>query len=297
MRDVKGTAGRLLLACGRGVLAILLCVATAAALAVSALQPIVRRELYVSTAAKENVTQALYADALEFLESECLFYDLPFETLSTALTADMVETVLTTRMGGVYDVLRDGGTLPPITPDPEPFKAAIDTFFETLPEDEKPLDDAASATIAKEIADGVALVLGMGIGDKLTGKVSAVFSASSPLMGVMAMEWLLWLVVGILTAISLIPLKSRLYNRAYTTAGALFIGSALTAAPTWLFAGLDFPAQLALGESALREYVKTMLYTIIGRMQTVFTVAFVISGILLIAAVVGIVHCQKEGAV
>ena len=144
----------------------------------------------------------------------------------------------------------------------------------------------AAATIAADFAKGTASVMQLGLTAKMVQTAHPLFAEDSlPRRVVSLYPW--WsLATVVLVAISLLPFKSTLRQRAYGTAGALFIGSALAAVPTWLFVSLDFPSSIALGESALRTYVRETLYAVLDRMQFITTVAFVVGAVLLIASIV-----------
>lgn len=283
-----------LLAVGRFVLAAALCASVVVALRSFSLQTVFEREIYTAAAASESFVSSLHAEALEHLESECLFYDLPYDTMSAALPVDTVKAVAAERMAAVYDSLCTGEELPSVTLDPAPFKAAIDSFFETLPVEERPLDPDASQTIAGELAESTALVMSIGISDKLLATAHPLFADTSSLRRAASMGVWGLLAVIILAAVSLIPFKSTWRQRAYGTASALFIGSAVVAAPMWLFIRLDLPSKIAIGDSALREYVNRVLYTVLDRGNAVATTAFIATAIVLIASVVWIVTEKKQ---
>ncbi len=280
-----------LLTVARLALAAMLCVTLVIALLCSSLRVVFERGTYTNIAETDAVVSALYTEVLELLESECLFYDLPYDTMKTALSEDTVKTVLTAHVDAAYETLQNGEPLPTITLDSYPFKAAIDSFFNTLPVEERPLDPDASATIATELSQSLSHVMSMGIGNKVLQTAHPLFVRVHRFADTSV--WWLFAVI-VLTAVSLIPVKATLRQRAYSTTGALFLGSALIAVPTWLFVGLDFPDKLAIGDSALREFVNTVLYTVIDRMNTLVTAAFIVSLLLLIASIVWVVKVNEN---
>lgn len=286
-----------LLAVGRFLLAALLCVAVVVTLLSFSLHSVFDRGSYINAAESDAFISALYTDVLEHLESECLFYDLPYDTIKTALPAQTVQAVAAARIEMFYNSLQSGNKLPPVELDPAPFKAAIDSFFETLPIEERPLDPDASQTIATELSQSTSLVMSIGISDKIVSTAHPIFADTSPLRRLANSGAWLWIALLLLAAVSMIPFGSAICKRFYSTAGALFIGSALVAAPVWLFTGLDFPSKLAIGDSALREFVSAVLYAVIHRTNTVVTAAFIISAALLITSVVWLVTDKKVNKV
>lgn len=278
-----------LLGVARFLLAALLCVAVVCSLLAVSLQVVFNADIYGKAAETEAFVSALHEEVLEHLEAECLFYDLPYDTVKEAMPVQTVQAVALERMEAVYNALHRGTKLPSLSLDAAPFKAAIDSFFETLSFEERPLDPDASQTIAKELAESTALVMSIGISDKLIKTAHPLFAENSPLRRVANMAVWTVLAVALLAAASLYPFKSTLRQRAYSTASALFIGSAIVAVPMWLFIGHDLPSKIAIGDSALREYVNAVLCTVLDRIGTVTTIAFIVAAVLLIAAIVWLV--------
>ncbi|MBQ9963976.1 MAG: hypothetical protein IJP14_02520 [Clostridia bacterium] len=270
-----------------------LCVSLAAVLLLSGLRVLFDREWYVQTTREPAFVEQLQADIADYLEDECLFYGIPFESVKDVLTEQQIQAAAEKRMASVYDALCSGGEPTAVTVDAAPFTAAIQAYFDTLPAEERPLDTEAAGTIATDFASGVASVMQLGISGKIVATAHPAFAEDSlPRRVLGTVHW--WAVaVLVLTGLSLIPYGSTLHKRAYSTTGALFIGSALAAVPTWLFVRLDFPASIALGESALREYVQLLLYTVLDRLNVITATAFAISAVLLLASVVWTV-CSKK---
>ncbi len=287
---------RVLFTVGRLVLAAIVCVSLAVSLLLWSAGAVFNRELYVSVAADDAFVTALEADVRDHLEDECLFYGIPFEVMDGVVTGEQIRSAAKTRMGSVYDALCSGGEPDAIVLDTAPFQTVIQGYFDSLPTEEQPLDAEAAATIAKDFADGVSAVMQLGVTAKLLKTAHPLFAEDAlPRKILRLFPWSLLMTV-LFALVGLIPVKTTLRQRAYGVSGALFVGSALVAVPTWLFVGLDFPSSIALSESALREYVRLLLYTVLDRMTVITTTAFVISAILLIASVVWIVIEKKEKA-
>ena len=244
-------------------------------------------------AAKGDFRTALYAEVQDHLQSEALFYGIPYEVLQTGITQESLDKAVAARMASVYSRLCEGEQLAPVAVDAAPFEAAIAAYFKTLPVEEQPLDTNAAATIAGEIVDSTALVAASGIAERTLSLTDSVFrkTAWPRRIG----DCTLWAAIGlcVLTVLSLIPIGRSFRSRLQSTAGALFVGTALVAIPVWLFERLDFPSSLVIAESALREYVTTLLYTAIGQVSTLTRGAFILSAALLVIATV-ILALKKE---
>ncbi len=285
---------RVLLTVGRLAIAVIVCVSLAVSLLLWSAGALFDRELYVSVAADDAFIAALEADVRDYLEDECLFYGIPFEVMDGVVTAEHMRSAAKTRMGSVYDALSGGGEPDAVVMEIAPFQTVIQAYFDSLPREEQPLDTAAAATVAKDFADGVSSVMQLGITAKLVKTARPVFAENAlPRKALRVLPFAVLLTV-LFALVGLIPVKTTLRRRAYGVSGALFAGSTLVAVPTWLFVGLDFPASIALVESALREYVCLALYTVLDRMTVIATTAFVISAILLIASIVWLVTDKTE---
>lgn len=286
---------RVLLTVGRLAVAAIVCVSLAVSLLLwSAGALFNHRELYVSVAKDDAFIEALEADVRDHLEDECLFYGIPFEVMDGVVTPAQMRAAAKTRMESAYDALCSGGEPDAIVLDTAPFQAVIQAYFDSLPKEEQPLDTEAAATLAKDFADSVSSVMQLGVTAKLLKTAHPLFAEDALPRKVLRLLPFSVLITVLFALVGLIPVKTTLRQRVYGVSGALFVGSALIAVPTWLFVGLDFPATIALAESALREYVRLLLYAVLDRMTLITTTAFVISAMLLIAAVIWLVIEKKE---
>ena len=275
-----------LLSIGRLLIAVIICVSVAASLLLGSVNVLFDRDLYVSVTADEAFIAALKADVYDYLEDECLFYGIPFEVVDDVVTSEQMHSAAKMRMSSVYDALCDGGEAERVALEALPFQKRIQEYFDTLPIEEQPLDTEAAATIAQEFADGVSAVMQLGITDKLIKTAHPLFAEKALPRKVLRVFPIVLLIAVVFTLVGVIPVKTTLRRRAYSVSGALFVGSALVAVPTWLFVGLDFPATIALADSALRQYVNGVLYTVLDRMTAITTTAFIVSAVLLIASIV-----------
>ncbi len=278
-----------LLSIGRLLIAVIICISVAASLLLGSVNVLFDRDLYVSVTADESFIAALKADVRDYLEDECLFYGIPFEVVDDVVTSEQMHSAAKMRMSSVYDALCDGGEPERVALEALPFQKRIQEYFDTLPIEEQPLDNGAAVTIAQEFADGVSAVMQLGITDKLIKTAHPLFAEKALPRKVLRVFPIVLLIAVVFTLVGVIPVKTTLRRRAYSVSGALFVGSALVAVPTWLFVGLDFPAKLALADSALRQYVNGVLYTVLDRMTAITTTAFIVSAVLLIASIVWLV--------
>ncbi len=276
---------KLLSSVARTVLAVLLVLAALLCLLSLSARQVYQPSRY-SAAANDAFYDALYVAVQDHLQSEALFYGIPYETLQQGVTKQTVRAAVEPSIASVYGTLRGENNTADIALSAEPFRAAIQAYFDGLPVEERPLDPKAAETIAKELVKSTALVAASGIGDR-TLKLAKPFFADSALPKQVADGfWWFVAVLGVLTVVSILPLGRSWRERLQGTAGSLFIGTALAAVPAFLFARLDFPSKLVIGESALREYVCALLYGLIDSVRTITLTAFIVMAVLLVITTV-----------
>ncbi len=72
---------------------------------------------------------ALYSEVQEHLQSEALFYGIPYEVLQPALTAEGLDKAVSARMDSIYPRLSGGEKLAPVAVGAAPFEAAVNADF------------------------------------------------------------------------------------------------------------------------------------------------------------------------
>ncbi len=270
----------------RFLLSLLLVFSVAATLLAFVLRYIFfNRTSYTKAAHAPAVIESVHAALLNSLESECLFYDLPFETIKTAVSKEVVETLVTTQTSAVYDALFDGTPLPKVQWDPTTLAQTIQTFFDTLPEQDRPSDTAAQ-TIADDLINSLSPILNIGLSDKLLKQGHGIVQKLLPLQSFSSLA-VLWLLLSVALALGLWWVTPKgTAQRLQSVFGMTFFGSSVVAVPLWLLCRYDFPSQLVLGESALKQYINGVLYQIIDYSVILSSVVFCVSAVLLIAAVI-----------
>ncbi len=291
----KQTVLRVLLSFGRAVLAVLICLSVAVTLLSFAAEALLHRDTFMAVTRGDNAFfEAVDAAIQENLEAKCLFYDLPFARMKNVVSWDVLQGWMIARMESIYTSLRTGDPPQAVTVDVKIFKDAIDEFFLTLPKDQRPLDANASLTLAKDLAESTQLVIQIGISEQLLQPAQKVFAENGLLNQFTQMRWWLLLFAVLMAAIGLIPVKTTFLQRCYSVTGAVFLGSALIAVPLWLLGNYDLPSKLALGESALREYVRSVMYTATAQMQNIVFTALVIAAVCLVVSIMLLVTIRPR---
>ncbi len=278
----------------RAVLAVLVAVAVLGAVLLAGLHGVVfREELYTGLPDGDGFTDGMTAYILDDLEAECLFYDLPFDVLRTAVTAEQVQSWAREYTAAVYEGLCTGQTVHDFAVSPAVYRPTLDAYFAELPEEERPPDEHATETLAQELADSTSEVLkGALVGTAVEYGYRFVYG-DTPVRR--AAEYYLWAIVGaaLLAAVSLIPVGSDWRRRLYATAGAVFIGAALAAVPLWLFKRYGLTERLVLGDSPLKLYVSGVVDGITTGMTTRAMGVLVAAAVLLVTSVV-LLTLKKE---
>ena len=272
---------------------VLLCLSMALTLAAGSVRIVLHADWFTQAASTDRFVDTLHQETLDFLQDECLFYGLPFDTLKQAVTRETVQTAAACFFPAVYTDWQTGEDTANIAFDATPLKGAIDRYFATLPLEERPLDATASGTISNEIAQGLSLVLRAGIGGMISKVGKAVYSVGA--LPYRVAELSIWPAVFtvILAVVFFLLCQGNRYSRLYHTAGSLFIGTSIIAVPIWLLVWYDLPSKIAVGQSALRVFLEEVLYGAFGRVCLLTTSTFIVTFGALVTATILLVKKQK----
>lgn len=241
---------------------------------------------YMKAAESPAFTESVHTAVYDQLESECLFYELPFDTMKTVIDKEQINRLVKEQLVSVGNSIVHEKPMADIVLDTAPFVKAIDTFFASLPEDERPLDNNAAQTIANDLVKAIEPVLHFGVGNTLLKSAQGIMRKLLPLkqftsLGVVLLLGSIVLAVGV-WFLAVGPFSHRLY----TVAGLLFLGSSVAAVPMWLLRWYDLPSRLVLGQSALKQYINQVIYSLVDHLTIVTSAVVAVSAVLLITTVV-----------
>ena len=222
---------------------------------------------------------------LSGLEDECLFYDLPFDTMKTAVTEELIRSFSKEYTAAVYASLCSGEAIAPFTVDPSVYRPTLDAFFASLPEEKRPLDPLAAQTLSEELAKSTGTVLSSGLINSALGYGHDFVYGNTPLRRFASLVWWLLAAALVLLGISLIP-WGGFKNRVYATAGSVFVGASLAFVPLFMLKQHNLAERLVLGESPLKLYVKGLLDSVVNGITAVALWVFIFAAVFLLAAVV-----------
>lgn len=245
----------------------------------------------------DGFVEGMTAYVLEDLNNECDVYDNGdklFEKLEAVVTKDRVEALSRRYAESVYDSLITGEEPEKIAVDSAVYRSAIDAFFATLPAEERPDEESASLTMAKELADSTAAVLQSGLVDKVLPQAHRYIYGNATVQRLSSLFG--WAVAAtvVLTALNLMWFGSDFRRRAYATAGALFLGSSLVFVPFCLIQQHGIADRLVLGHSPLKLYVDGVVNGLIDGMTAVALWVFIVCGVLLLAAIAALVWPPRD---
>ncbi len=276
------------------LVSILLIACTAMTVLLWGVNRVVFSETVYSNLAKDTAfTEGMRTYLLDDLEAECLFYDLPFDTVKTVVTAEWVNDLSQEYMAIAYDTLHNGSSTREFSVDPTPYRVVLENFFASLPEKERPLDENVAVTLSKELAQSTQQVLAGGMVNTVLDYGYRFVYGNEPLRRVVDRSGWLAVAVLVLAVLSLLPFGSTWRQRAYATAGSLFLGSTLVFVPLWLLQRYGLAARLALGASPLKLYVTGIVDGMINGMTATAGWIFVGTAVLLVAAVIVLVFHKK----
>ncbi len=270
----------------QAAVAVLLTVAVAVTTLTAGLRLYVYNEtVYRNVPNDPAFVQGMTEYVLDGLEDECLFYDLPFDTMKTAVTEDLIRSFSQEYTAAVYASLCSGEEIPPFTVDPSVYRPTLDAFFASLPEEERPMDANAAETLSQELAKSTGTVLSSGLINSVLGYGHDFVYGNTPLRRIAALLWWMLAAALALLGISLIP-WGGFKKRVYATAGSVFVGASLAFVPLWMLKQHGFAERLVLGDSPLKLYVTGLLDGIVNGLTSVALWVFAIAAVLLLAAAV-----------
>ena len=229
--------------------------------------------------------QGMKEYVLSGLEDECLFYDLPFDTMKTAITEDLIRSFSREYTAAVYASLCSGEAIAPFTVDASVYRPTLDAFFASLPEEKRPMDSNAAQTLSEELAKSTGAVLSSGLINSALGYGHDFVYGNTPLRRFASLLW--WLLAATLATLGVsLILWGGFKKRVYATAGSVFVGASLTFVPLFMLKQHNLAERLVLGDSPLKLYVKGLLGGVVNGLTTVALWVFAIAAVVLLAAVV-----------
>ena len=286
---------RVLLPLFRGIAAVLLAVLLAVSVLLFGLDRYVFRDtVYQAIPQEKAFTEGMTAYVEDALQDECLFYDLPFDTIKQAVTEEWIADLSRQYTEAMYASLNSGDSVDVFVVDPAPYRTVLDAFFASLPKEEQPLDPNTAETLSKELAASTQHVLQGGVSDKLIQYGYRFVYGNATVQRVRSYRSWIWLLTAVLVVLCLLPFRSTWRRRLYATAGALFVGSALVFVPLQLLHWHNIPARWVLGDSPLKLYADGIWNgVIVGVTNTALWIG-IVCAVLLLASIVLLVYPMKS---
>ena len=275
------------------LLSLLLVIAVPVTVLLFGLKTIVyNEEIYHRIPESETFIDGVLPFVEESLEAECLFYDIPFDTVRTAITDDWLREISREYTKNVYEALCSGEEVAELVVSPAPYRTVLEAYFASLPENERPLDKNVADTLSKEFAAVTASSLSSGLINRVLNYGHDFVYGDTLLRRLSAYAVPSLLITLLLLAVNLIP-WGGFRKRCYAAAGSLFVGSALTFVPLWLLKRYGLASRLALGDSPLKLYVSGIVDGMTNGFFTLSLIVFLCAAALLVLSVC-LVAFKKE---
>lgn len=278
------------------LLNVLLCLAVLLSFLLTALsftmnQAIGEREDYRRVAQDPAMIDALLDYARVDLETECLFYGLPFDVIDQSLTQKDAKNFSLTYIDAVYDAVFISGTLTFPAVDAALFRDAIATQLA-----EEDVEDAIIDELAAEFAAVTTAAWRLGITQKILNPVHRI--ATNP----WAVRFLnggpvLAGITALLIAAGLALRWRHIRRQTYLLTGTLTAGSILLFIPLWLLDRYGVAEKLVLGDSPLRLFMIRWLNAVTSQLADFAKWVLLVSAVLTLAAVIWMVWPKREDAV
>lgn len=275
------------------LLNVLLCLALLLSFLLTALSFAVRRavgerEDYRRLVEDPAMAEALLDYARVDLETECLFYGLPFDIIDQSLSAEDATAFSLTYIDAVYDAVFVSGTLTFPAVDAAQFHGSIAT---ALAQEE--IEDAVIDDLAAEFAAVTTAAWRLGITQKIL----------TPIHGIVTNKWVVRYLNGgpalagvtaLLFAAGLALRWRRIRRQAYVLTGTLTAGSILLFVPLWLLHRYGVAEKLVLGDSPLRTFMIRWVRFITAQLADFATWVLIASAALTLLAVIWAVWPKRE---
>ena len=271
------------------VLRILLSVLLCPIVLLTLLSAVVRFTVYdpqsYTSFVDDSVAMSLTSFVRDELEAECLFYDLPFEVLDTPLSQQHVKAYAQQYADAMAKALLEGEEFAVPAVDESLYVSSVQAFFDSLPQEERPLDPKAAQTVGKELAAIAQSQMKAGLNDSwlrlahryLSHRFLAMLADGFfVLVAAVAVLWLAAVLV------SLSHWRQSLYGCAFGSA----VGSAFVAIPLFLLFRYGLPERLALMDSPLKLYIDGVLNALIADAIRLTVTVFIVLSVLLLFTVV-----------
>ena len=246
---------------------------------------VANKENYVNAVSASTFSDKMMEYLRDDLEGECLFYDLPFSVLDNALSVEEIARFSREYIDGVYESLLRGKPLEIPEWSADSYMNAIESFFNSLPAEERPLDETAAITVGKEFSERALSLLKAGIQEKFLKLGYGIFS-HPVILWLLEKNFLFLMLTGLAFAAALICNWHEWKRILYAECFALGISAGIAAIPFWLLKRYDFMKRIALMDSPLKLYVATIYNVILQKMVVITTSLFLVITVLFILSIV-----------
>ncbi len=240
---------------------------------------------YIAVAHDPAFSEQMMSYVREDLESECLFYDLPFTVLDEALSLEQIRTFSLEYVAGVYDSLLYGAELESPEWGAQPFITAVQHFFDSLPAEEKPFDETAAVTVGTELADCTAAFLKGGIRERFLEMGHRLFL--HPLFGALLGKIPVFFLLAVVCVVGIFLCGWRKWKESvYASCFALSLSAFLAWVSFELLNRYDLMERIALADSPLKLYIESFYNSFLQEALSVTSFCLLITVVLFLVSIV-----------
>lgn len=246
---------------------------------------IVDEENYRKAVQTPSFSEKMKGYMREELESECLFYDLPFSVLDEALVAENIDAFVVRYAEELYSALLNGTAIAISDWDSQPFVDAVQHFFDTLPLEEKPFDPNAAQTVGTELSDYTVFLLKGGIRESFLKMGYKIFSHPLIVKLIEKLTFFFWMAIVCVLGILLCS-WSDWRKGGYIISFMLGISSFLALVPFWLLDRYSLMERISLADSPFKLYVESIFNSILHEAITITATCFLVTTGLFLLSIV-----------
>lgn len=251
------------------------------------------KEIYVQSVHTDAFSEEMTSFLREDLEAECLFYDLPFSVLDTALSAERIDAFVVEYALEIHSALLYGAEIKTPEWDATPFIDAVQQFFDSLPAEEKPFDQTAAVTVGTELSDYSVSFLKAGMPEVFLKKGYQLLSHPM-VLSFQKTELFLWAIVA--CAVGLLLCSWGKWKKGlYTLFFSVGMASFTVTASFWLLTRYNIMERIALADSPLKLYIETIFNEALHRALSLSGVCFlIVSGLFLLTVILTVLPFGKR---
>ncbi len=229
----------------------------------------------------------------EAVEDECLFYGIPSQLFDSPPFYEQLYRSAQQQIDHVQAVIQSGAASVFSPMDDSLYCAAVETYFCTLPIEQRPSEISIVQSVGKTIAQTAYNTVKLSIPSSVTTQIGKV--VNHPAIKTVVVWWPIWAAVALLSVVVNLRIYCNcrtkiLYRLSLITA----VACASVFVPLWLLYLYDVPAKISLGESMLSWCFDTIYTGKVDQLLCLTGVIVVLAAACLVTVIVFVTKTSQR---